>query len=249
MNKREFLRYALCAPAVAALWTRTSAAMATSNAPQQSVSGPHTLPPLPYEYNALEPYIDTETMQIHHDRHHGSYVSNLNAAIAKYPDLAKRSAEDLIRNLASVPADIREQVRNNGGGHVNHTMFWQIMKPKGGGEPTGSLADEIRRTFGSFEAFKKQFNDAGMKRFGSGWVWLVRDRAGRLQIISTSNQDNPLMQGLYPIMGNDVWEHAYYLRYRNRRNEYLEAWWNVVNWDEIARRNEQSRQSRGGRRA
>ena len=250
MNKREFLRYALYAPAAVALWTRTSysSPAAVISVSQQTASGPHKLPPLPYEYNALEPYIDTETMQLHHDKHHAAYVNNLNAAIAKHPELSNRSAEDLIRNLQSVPADIREQVRNNGGGHVNHTMFWQIMKPNGGGEPTGPIAEAIKRTFGSFAEFKKQFNDAGMKRFGSGWVWLIRSKDGQLQITSTPNQDNPLMEGHCPIMGNDVWEHAYYLKYQNRRNEYLEAWWNVVNWDEINRRFETATSQRTTRR-
>lgn len=203
----------------------------------------HELPPLPYGYDALEPYIDQETMMLHHDKHHAAYVNNLNAALEKYPDLQGKSVEELLRNIESVPADIRVAVRNNGGGHANHTMFWQIMKPNGGGEPTGAIADLIRDKFGSFEEFKKQFNDAGAKRFGSGWVWLVRTRDGDYQIISTANQDSPLMEGQFPIMGNDVWEHAYYLKYRNRRPEYLEAWWNVVNWDEINRRLQQAQQA------
>jgi Fe-Mn family superoxide dismutase len=196
----------------------------------------HELPPLPYGYDALEPYIDKETMMLHHDKHHAAYVNNLNAALEKHPEVASKKAEDLIRDLNAVPEDIRTTVRNNGGGHVNHTMFWSIMKPNGGGEPTGQLADLLRQTFGDFEAFKKQFNDAGVKQFGSGWAWLVRGRDGKLQITSTSNQDNPMSQGLHPILGNDVWEHAYYLKYQNRRPEYLAAWWNVVNWDEINKR-------------
>lgn len=196
----------------------------------------HELPPLPYGYDALEPTIDQETMMLHHDKHHAAYVNNLNAALEKYPELQSKSAEELIKDLNSVPEDIRTAVRNNGGGHVNHTMFWEIMSPNGGGEPTGPIADAIRETFGSFEDFKKQFNDAGAKRFGSGWVWLVRTSDGKLQITSTANQDNPMMEGQYPIMGNDVWEHAYYLTYRNRRPEYLEAWWKVVNWDAINKR-------------
>ena len=201
---------------------------------------PHELPPLPYDYNALEPYIDEQTMRLHHDKHHAAYVNNLNAALEKYPELQSKSAEELIRDLNSVPEDIRTAVRNNGGGHVNHSMFWLIMKPNGGGPPTGPIAEAINQTFGSFEAFKQQFNDAGMKRFGSGWVWLIRTAGGQLQVTSTPNQDNLMMEGNYPIMGNDVWEHAYYLKYQNRRNEYLEAWWNVVNWDEINRRFEQA---------
>jgi superoxide dismutase, Fe-Mn family len=201
----------------------------------------HELPPLPYGYDALEPTIDQETMTLHHDKHHATYVNNLNTALEKYPDLQGKSAEELIKDLNSVPEDIRTAVRNNGGGHVNHTMFWEIMGPNGGGEPTGAIADAIRESFGSFEDFKKQFNDAGAKRFGSGWVWLVRGNDGKLQITSTANQDNPMMEGQYPIMGNDVWEHAYYLTYRNRRPEYLSAWWNVVNWDAINQRFESGR--------
>jgi Fe-Mn family superoxide dismutase len=198
------------------------------------------LPPLPYDYSALEPHIDTQTMQIHHDKHHAAYVNNLNNALANHPELNSQSAEDLIRDLNSVPEDIRTAVRNNGGGHVNHTMFWQIMGPNGGGEPTGALADAINDSFGSFDAFKDQFQKAGVGRFGSGWVWLVRGSDGKLQITSTANQDNPLSDGLYPILGNDVWEHAYYLKYQNRRPDYLAAWWNVVNWEEVSRRFEQA---------
>ncbi|HEY0733836.1 MAG TPA: superoxide dismutase [Herpetosiphonaceae bacterium] len=201
----------------------------------------HELPPLPYDYAALEPHIDSQTMTIHHDKHHAAYVNNLNAALEKYPELQSQSAEDLIRDLNSVPEDIRTAVRNNGGGHVNHTMFWQIMGPNGGGEPTGALADAINDSFGSFEDFKKQFNDAGTKRFGSGWVWLVRGSDGKLSITSTANQDNPISEGNTPILGNDVWEHAYYLKYQNRRPDYLQAWWNVVNWEEVSKRYEAGR--------
>jgi superoxide dismutase, Fe-Mn family len=196
----------------------------------------HELPPLPYAYEALEPYIDTETMHLHHDKHHATYVNTLNTAIEKHPELAAKSAEDLLRNLNSVPEDIRTTVRNHGGGHVNHTMFWQIMGPKAGAEPSGGLADEIRKVFGSFDEFKTKFNDAGAKQFGSGWAWLVRGNDSKLQIISTPNQDSPLLQGLWPIMGNDVWEHAYYLKYKNARADYLKAWWNVVNWKEVEKR-------------
>ncbi|HLJ79959.1 MAG TPA: superoxide dismutase [Ktedonobacterales bacterium] len=202
------------------------------------------VPALPYDYNALEPYIDEQTMQLHHDKHHQAYVTNLNNAIQGQGQFESMSAEDLMRNINSVPENIRTAVRNNGGGHANHSMFWAIMKPNGGGEPTGDLASAISSTFGSFDAFKTQFNDAGAKRFGSGWAWLVMDNGGKLSVISTANQDSPLMDGLYPIMGNDVWEHAYYLKYQNRRPEYLAAWWNVVNWDEVARRYQQAR---GGR--
>ena len=196
----------------------------------------HELPPLPYGYDALEPFIDKQTMTLHHDMHHGAYVKNLNAALEKHAGLAGRSAKDLIRDLNAVPEDIRTAVRNNGGGHVNHSMFWKIMKPKGGGEPSGPIADVIRKTFGTFKDFQAKFNDAGAKQFGSGWVWLAGKSNGEAQIITTPNQDSPLSQGLYPILGNDVWEHAYYLKYNNRRPEYLAAWWNVVNWDEINKR-------------
>lgn len=199
------------------------------------------LPPLPYDYNALEPYIDTQTMQIHHDKHHQAYVTNLNNALQGQDQLASMSVDDLLRNINQVPDSIRTAVRNNAGGHSNHTMFWNIMKPNGGGQPTGDLASAIQQVFGSFDAFKAALNDAGTKRFGSGWAWLVLDSSGKLQVISTANQDSPLMDGLYPVMGNDVWEHAYYLKYQNRRPEYLNAWWNVVNWDEVARRYEQGR--------
>ena len=200
----------------------------------------HELPPLPYDFAALEPHIDAQTMQLHHDKHHATYVNNLNAALEKYTELQRKNPEELIRDLNSVPEDIRTAVRNNGGGHVNHTMFWQIMKPQGGGEPTGPVADAIRSTFGDFESLKKQFNEAGTKQFGSGWVWLVQGGGGKLQVISTPNQDNPLMNGQYPIMGNDVWEHAYYLKYQNKRADYLSAWWNTVNWDEINKRLKQA---------
>ena len=195
----------------------------------------HSLPPLPYDYNALEPHIDEQTMRIHHDKHHGAYVNNLNAALEKHPELQNRSAEDLLKSINSIPDDIRTAVRNNGGGHVNHTMFWEIMGPGKGGAPTGAIADAITSTFGSFETFKTQINDAGAKRFGSGWAWLV-DVGGKLAIESTANQDSPLMEGKRPIMGVDVWEHAYYLKYQNRRPDYLAAWWNVVNWDAINKR-------------
>jgi superoxide dismutase, Fe-Mn family len=201
----------------------------------------YELPPLPYDYSALEPYIDTQTMQIHHDKHHQAYVTNVNNALQGHDQLAAMSVDDLLRNISQVPDSIRTAVRNNAGGHSNHSMFWNIMKPNGGGEPTGDLASAIQQTFGSFDAFKTAFNDAGTKRFGSGWAWLVLDSSGKLQVISTANQDSPLMDGLYPVMGNDVWEHAYYLKYQNRRPEYLNAWWNVVNWDEVARRYAQGR--------
>ena len=193
------------------------------------------LPKLPYDYAALEPTIDEATMKLHHDKHHQAYVNALNGAIEKHPELGTKSAEDLISDLNSIPEDIRNVVRNNGGGHVNHTMFWEIMKPGGGGEPTGKVGEQIKKDFGSFEDFKKQFGEAGVKQFGSGWAWLV-SQGGKLKIISTPNQDSPLSQSLFPILGNDVWEHAYYLKYNNRRPDYLAAWWAVVNWDEINKR-------------
>ena len=195
----------------------------------------YELAPLPYAYNALEPHIDEATMKLHHDKHHQAYVTNLNGAIDKHPELASKSPEDLIRHLTAIPEDIRKIVQNNGGGHVNHTMFWQIMKPAGGGPPHGPIAAQIKADFGDFESFKKLFNETTAKQFGSGWGWLVV-QAGKLKIVTTANQDNPFSEGLYPILGNDVWEHAYYLKYQNRRPEYLAAWWNTVNWDEINKR-------------
>jgi superoxide dismutase, Fe-Mn family len=200
----------------------------------------YELPPLPYDYSALEPYIDTQTMQLHHDKHHQAYVTNLNNALQGQAQYENMAIEDLIGGLNSVPDAVRTAVRNNGGGHLNHSMFWQIMKPNGGGEPTGDLANAINAAFGSFDNFKTQFNDAGVKRFGSGWTWLAMGQGGQLQVLSTANQDSPLTDGLYPIMGNDVWEHAYYLKYQNRRPDYLAAWWNVVNWDEITKRFQQA---------
>ena len=194
------------------------------------------LSPLPYNYDALDPYIDPQTMQVHHDLHHQAYVNNLNAALEKYPELQSKSPEELIKDLSNLPQDITGAVRNNGGGHVNHTMFWQIMAPNAGGEPTGAIAQAISENFGDFESFKQKFNDAGTKQFGSGWVWLVRTSDGKIEITSSPNQDNPMSSGHFPIMGNDVWEHAYYLKYQNRRPEYLKQWWNVVNWNEVNNR-------------
>jgi Fe-Mn family superoxide dismutase len=193
------------------------------------------LPVLPYSYNALEPYIDTETMHLHHDKHHATYVNNLNAALQGLP-LANLPIEEVIRHINEVPENVRTAVRNNGGGHVNHTMFWEIMTPGGSKAPGGELAVAINAKFGSLDAFKTAFNDAGAKRFGSGWAWLILNKQGELAVISTANQDSPLIEGNFPVLGNDVWEHAYYLKYQNRRPEYLNAWWNVVNWDEVAKR-------------
>jgi Fe-Mn family superoxide dismutase len=200
------------------------------------------LPPLPYDFNALEPHIDARTMEIHHDRHHAAYVTNLNAAIDKHPELASRTLEELITNLNAVPEDIRTAVRNNGGGHWNHTMFWEIMGPRAGGEPEGDLAYAIRDAFGSFADFKNLVNQAGLARFGSGWAWLTVEPGGALKIESTPNQDVPLMEGRIPILGVDVWEHAYYLLYQNRRGDYLNAWWNTVNWAAVSERYQKAKQ-------
>lgn len=197
----------------------------------------HELPALPYDFNALEPHIDEQTMRIHHGKHHATYVNNLNAALEGNAELAAKSVEDLIADLDSVPEEIRTAVRNNGGGHANHTLFWQIMSPNGGGAPSGALADAINSKFGSFDQFKEQFQAAGAGRFGSGWAWLVVSN-GELEITSTPNQDSPLMEGKTPVLGLDVWEHAYYLKYQNRRPDYMKAFWNVVNWDEVAKRYE-----------
>src|SRR5690606_14210636 len=194
------------------------------------------LPALPYSANALEPHIDARTMEIHHGRHHATYVNNLNAALEGHSALAEKSLEDLLRNLNEVPESIRTAVRNNGGGHYNHTLFWQIMSPNGGGQPTGELADAINQTFGSFEKFQEEFTKAALTRFGSGWAWLVVKSDGKLAVTSTPNQDNPLMDGDQPILGLDVWEHAYYLKYQNKRPDYVKAWWNVVNWEEVNKR-------------
>ena len=195
----------------------------------------HELPPLPYAYNALEPHIDEQTMRIHHDKHHAAYVSNLNAALEKHADLQKKSVEDLLRGISSVPEAIRTAVRNNGGGHANHTMFWQLMGPGGGGDPTGAVGGAIKSSFGSFVSLKEQFAKAAMGRFGSGWAWVIAD-GGKLVVESSANQDSPLMEGKKAIIGLDVWEHAYYLKYQNRRADYIGAWWNVINWAEVNKR-------------
>ncbi len=200
----------------------------------------HELPKLPYAYNALEPHIDARTMEIHHTKHHQAYITNLNAALEKAPELKQKSLEDLLRGIQQVPEAIRTAVRNHGGGHANHTLFWQVMAPKAGGQPGGRLGEAIAKTFGGFDAFKEQFGAAAAARFGSGWAWLVA-KDGKLSVESTANQDSPLMEGKAPILGLDVWEHAYYLHYQNRRPDYIAAWWNVVHWDEVARRYEAAR--------
>jgi Fe-Mn family superoxide dismutase len=195
----------------------------------------HAVPPLPYDYTALEPHIDEQTMRIHHDKHHAAYVTNLNAALEKAPDLQQKSIEELLQGINSVPEEIKTAVRNNGGGHHNHTMFWEIMGPGKGGTPSGALGEAITSSFGTFDSFKEQFAKGGVGRFGSGWVWLI-DAGGKLAIESTANQDSPLMEGKKAILGLDVWEHAYYLKYQNRRPDYITAWWNVVNWDAVSQR-------------
>ncbi len=199
------------------------------------------LPSLPYAYDALEPYIDARTMEIHYSKHHAGYTNNLNAALEKHPELSGKSIEDLLRDLGSIPEDIRTAVRNNGGGYYNHLLFWPSMSPNGGGMPSGALADAISSAFGSFDAFKADFEKAAIGRFGSGWGWLNIDRGGKLMISSTPNQDTPLSEGLTPLLGIDVWEHAYYLKYQNRRAEYVSNWWNLVNWAEAAQRYEAAR--------
>ncbi len=192
----------------------------------------YTLPDLPYAFDALEPYIDEETMHLHHDKHHNTYVTNLNVAIEKYPELGEKTIEELLSDMDAIPSDIQTAVRNNGGGHANHSFFWKIMAPNAGGEPTGAIKDAINETFGDFATFKEEFKKAAAGRFGSGWAWLVLED-GKLAITSTANQDSPLMEGKKPVLGLDVWEHAYYLKYKNVRPDYIEAFWNVVNWDEV----------------
>jgi Fe-Mn family superoxide dismutase len=195
-----------------------------------------TVPPLPYAFDALEPYIDKQTMEIHHDKHHGAYVTNLNKALESAPDLQSKTVEELLaNNLAIVPENIKTAVRNNGGGHINHSMFWTILAPSAGGSPTGNVASAINSAFGSFETFKEKFGAAATTRFGSGWAWLAKTSKG-VELFSTANQDSPVMEGHFPVLGLDVWEHAYYLKYQNRRPEYIAAWWSVVNWSEIEKR-------------
>jgi Fe-Mn family superoxide dismutase len=228
LTRREWLRTAAAGTAALALAPRMGRAA--------DVQG-FTLPPLHYPFDALEPHIDARTMEIHHDKHHGAYVKNLNAALAKYPDLLRRPVDDLMRDLAKLPVDdaTRSIVRNNGGGHSNHTHFWTWMAPHAGGEPTGPLGDAIKASFGDFATFRAKFKDAAMKRFGSGWAWLVVTD-GKALIVSTANQDTPLSEGKTPVLGIDVWEHAYYLKYQNFRDRYVDAWWNVVNWKQAAER-------------
>jgi len=194
------------------------------------------LPDLPYAFDALEPHIDARTMEIHHGKHHAAYVNNLNKALASHSELGDKSLEDLLRGIESVPSEIRTAVRNNGGGHANHSLFWEIMGPAAGGEPSGSIGEAIRAKFGDFSTFREKFAAAGAGRFGSGWVWLVADGSGGVELLDLPNQDSPLMQGKVPVLGLDVWEHAYYLNYQNRRPDYISAWWNVVNWPAVERK-------------
>jgi len=233
MNRRQAIK--TTALASAALATLPGAIAQTNSTAPAAPSGVFELPPLTYAYDALEPHIDARTMEIHHDRHHAAYVANLNKAVANHPELTGKSVEELLKDLNSVPENIRTAVRNNGGGHYNHSLFWQMMKKDGGGEPTGDLAKAIDASFGNFGAIKDKFTEASTKIFGSGWAWLVAD-GGKLNIVSTPNQDTPMSTGQNPLLGLDVWEHAYYLKHQNKRVDYIAAWWNVVNWDFVSER-------------
>ncbi|XFA73193.1 superoxide dismutase [Thermosynechococcaceae cyanobacterium Okahandja] len=233
LSRRQTLRLLCTATALALLPTAEAAAAEEAT--------PYSLPPLPYPYDALEPYIDAETMHLHHDKHHAAYVNTLNKALAPYRQWQQLPIEALLTRIHELPTAIQTTVRNHGGGHANHTLFWQSMSPSGGGEPTGALGAEIAATFGSFAEFQEQFQRAGLRQFGSGWVWLVLTPQHQLEICTTANQDSPLMTGNRPILGNDLWEHAYYLTYRNRRDQYLEAWWQVVNWPWLGDRYAQMR--------
>ena len=236
INRRTALKAVALVPSAAALATQTVRAQAAPAAAAPAPTGPHQLAPLPYPTDALEPFIDAKTMEIHHDRHHASYVMSLNRAIAGQPDLAGKSAQELISNLATVPEAIRTPVRNHAGGHVNHTLFWQMLKRNGGTTPSGPLMESIVRKFGTFDGFKAEFTRASLSVFGSGWAWLSRDRSGDVLIETTPNQDCPYMAGRVPLLGIDVWEHAYYLKYQNKRADYVAAFFNVVNWDFVASR-------------
>lgn len=238
MTRRQVLKTTALASVAFAAGSplRTANAQTTPGPAAKSSSGaPFTLPPLPYAFDALEPYIDAQTMQIHHDKHHAAYVANLNKAVAQFPELGKKPVEDLLKDLNAVPETVRTAIRNQGGGHYNHSLFWQIMSKNAGGEPSGELSKAIDKKFGSFGAFKDQFTKAAVGQFGSGWAWLVSD-GGELKIESTANQDSPVSKGQKPLLGLDVWEHAYYLKYQNRRPEYVAAWFNVVNWDSVSQR-------------
>ncbi len=229
ITRREFIQHAAVVGAAAVI---VPSLLGDQLANAQTATDPYALPKLPYAYDALEPYIDKATMEIHHTKHHQAYINNLVKALENYPDLKKHTPEDLVRNLGTMPQDIHRAVRNNAGGHVNHTFFWEIMAPKAGGAPKGEIAAAIEKELGGFEAFRTQFNDQASRIFGSGWAWLVIDK-GRLRVATTTNQDSPLTDSEVPLLGVDVWEHAYYLKYQNRRAEYLTAWWNVVNWEKV----------------
>jgi Fe-Mn family superoxide dismutase len=236
ITRRNAIRTALAAGVTIAVpkWSSLAAEPAAAASPAKP-TGPYKLPDLPYAYDALEPHIDAETMRIHHDKHHAAYVEKLNVAVADYPEVGKKPIEELIRNLDDVPEKIRKAVRNQGGGHYNHSIWWPMLKKGGGGEPTGALTEAIKKDFGSFEAFKKAFTAEASTVFGSGWTWLVLDD-GELEIESTPNQDSPLSDGEFPVLGIDVWEHAYYLKHQNKRAEYIAAWWNVIDWDHVGQR-------------
>lgn len=235
MTRREAVKttaMAVGALTIGSVWQNAGAQSPPSTA---TVSGPYTLPPLPYAYDALEPHIDAQTMEIHHDKHHAAYVANLNKAVADFPELGKKPVEDLLADLNSIPEKIRTAVRNQGGGHYNHSLFWQMMSKNSGGEPRGELAQAIDKSFGGFSNFKSKLTDAATKVFGSGWAWLAMEN-GNLSIESTANQDSPISQGKQSLLGIDVWEHAYYLKHQNRRPEYISAFWNVINWDFVSER-------------
>jgi superoxide dismutase, Fe-Mn family len=236
MTRRQALKTTLVTSLACATAAKFQFANAqTPTAPAAAPSGPFTVPPLPYAFDALEPHVDAQTMQIHHDKHHAAYVTNLNKAVADMPELSSKPVEELVKNLSAIPEKVRAAVRNQGGGHYNHSLFWQMMKKNGGGEPSGELAKAIDKSFGSFSAFKDQFTKAAVGQFGSGWAWLVRD-GGDLKIVPTANQDSPLSDGKTPLLGIDVWEHAYYLKYQNRRPDYVAAWFNVINWDFVTQK-------------
>jgi len=235
MTRRQALKATAVASAACATFSSIRVCAAPAESTAAAPSGPFTVPPLPYAFDALEPHIDARTMEIHHDKHHAAYVTNLNKAVADFPDLGSKKVEDLVKDLNAVPEKIRTAVRNQGGGHYNHTLFWQMMKKGGGGGPKGELAGAIDKAFGSFSGFKDKLTETATKVFGSGWAWLVSDGGG-LKIEPTPNQDTPLSQGKQPLLGIDVWEHAYYLKYQNRRPEYIAAWFNVINWDFVAER-------------
>lgn len=238
MTRRQALKTTLMTSLVCAAGSTlrmVNAQPAPSGAATASATGPFSLPPLPYPFDALEPHIDAQTMQIHHDKHHAAYVTNLNKAVSEFPDLGKKPTEDLLEDLTAIPEKIRTAVRNQGGGHYNHSIFWQMMKKGGGGEPSGELSQAIDKKFGSFGAFKDQFTKAAVGQFGSGWAWLVSD-GGELKIEATPNQDSPISERKNPLLGLDVWEHAYYLKYQNRRPDYVAAWFNVINWDYVTQR-------------